>query len=142
MSGDGFEFSDWEEFQRHFANINWLDEEFMKAAHRIARSFLRRIQPRTPKGKTKELYRHWRTHVEKQGNDYVVYIYNPMYYASFVEDGHRTRKGKGKKSSRINSKFWVEGRKMMALTMDDIERWMPRVVKNIENRLAEMLDGN
>lgn len=142
MSGDGFEFSDWEEFQNHFANLQWLDEEFMKAARAIAREFIRKVQPRTPKGKTKQLYSRWRTHVEKEGKNYVIHIYNPMSYSSYVEDGHRTRKGRGKKSSRINAKFWVEGRKMMSLTIDEIEQLMPTVMQNIENRLAEMLDGN
>ncbi|MCW6665410.1 HK97 gp10 family phage protein [Aerococcaceae bacterium NML191219] len=143
MSGDGFEFADWEEYQDNLLKAEKIiDEEFMKAALEIGREFIRKVQKRTPIGKTEELYRHWRTTAVKEGDSFVIYIYNPMSYSSYVEDGHRTRKGKGKKSSRINAKAWVEGRKMMALTMDEIEQKMPSVVQKIEKRLSEMLNGN
>ena len=43
--------------------------------------------------------------VEKQGHKYSVEVINPMYYASYVENGHRTRKSKTKQGPVK----WVEG---------------------------------
>lgn len=41
--------------------------------------------------------------VEKQGHEYSVEVINPMHYASYVENGHRTRK------TKQGSARWVEG---------------------------------
>lgn len=74
------------------------------------------------------LRRNWRVgNVEKHGNAYVIEIINPVEYASFVEYGHRTKNGKG----------WIEGRFMATISMQEIERDLPRF---LEKKQVELLN--
>lgn len=74
------------------------------------------------------LRRNWQVgDVIKQGNAYVVEIFNNVEYASYVEYGHRTRNHKG----------WVEGRFMATISMQEIERQLP---KFLEKRQMELLE--
>lgn len=79
------------------------------------------------------LRRSWRVgKVERHGDSYVVEIFNNVEYASYVEHGHRTRNHKG----------WVEGKFMATISMNEIERELPRFIekKQIE-LLNQMLNG-
>ena len=139
---DGFDYSELVEFQERMKKAREIiKHEFMEAAKEIAVEFLNEVKEKTPIGDTKQLSDKWRSRVYSSGHDYIILIYNPMEYASYVEDGHRTRKGKGKKASRINSKFWVEGRFMLKLTQDDIEQRIPDFLNRVEQKLVEVLDG-
>ncbi|NFF59845.1 HK97 gp10 family phage protein [Clostridium botulinum] len=74
------------------------------------------------------LRRNWQVgNVEKRGNSYVVEIFNNTEYASFVEYGHRTRNHNG----------WVEGRFMATISMQEIERKLP---KFLEKKQLELLN--
>lgn len=89
---------------------------------------LRKIKKRTPVD-TGELRRNWQVgRVVRQGNIYVVEIYNNTDYASFVEFGHRTG---------VDLTKWVEGRFMMTISMQEIERELPRY---LEKRMAGLLN--
>lgn len=89
---------------------------------------LRKIKKRTPVD-TGELRRNWKVgRVERRGTTYVVEIYNNTDYASFVEYGHRTGKDLTK---------WVEGRFMMTVSMQEIERELPRY---LEKRVTQLLN--
>lgn len=66
--------------------------------------------------------------VNHVGNTYVVEIVNPVEYASYVEFGHRTRNHRG----------WVEGKFMMTISEQELERIAPRVLENkIKKYLGE-----
>lgn len=64
--------------------------------------------------------------ITKQGNNYVVEIINPVYYASYVEFGHRTPGGKG----------WVAGQYFLTLSEQDLRGVAPAV---IEQKLEALL---
>ena len=66
--------------------------------------------------------------VNKVGNDYVIEIINPVFYASYVEYGHRTRNHKG----------WVEGKFMLTISEDEIRKSAPRI---LEKKLKNYLKG-
>lgn len=66
--------------------------------------------------------------VNKVGNDYVIEIINPVFYASYVEFGHRTRNHKG----------WVEGKFMLTISEDEIRNSAPRI---LEKKLKNYLKG-
>ena len=62
------------------------------------------------------------------GNMYVIEIVNPVDYASYVEFGHRTRGGDG----------WVEGKFMLTISEQEIERDAPRILENkLKKKLGE-----
>ena len=112
----------------------WIKEFLLEMAFRAER----KIKKRTPVGvypnKTGgHLRRNWQVgNVERQGNSYVVEIFNNVEYASYVEYGHRTRNHKG----------WVEGRFMATISMQEIEKELPRFLekKQIE-LLNQILNG-
>lgn len=59
-----------------------------------------------------------------------VEIINPVEYAMYVEYGHRTRNHKG----------WVEGRFMLTISIDELEREMPAILdKKLEQFLKRHL---
>ncbi len=62
------------------------------------------------------------------GNVYVIEIINPVEYAPYVEYGHRTRGGNG----------WVEGRFMLTISAEEIQRDAPRILENkLKKKLGE-----
>ena len=63
------------------------------------------------------------------GGVYVIEIVNPVEYASYVEFGHRTRNHKG----------WVQGRFMLTISEQEIERDAPKILeRKIEKQLKEV----
>lgn len=107
----------------------WIREFLLEMAFRAER----KIKKRTPVGvypnKTGgHLRRNWQVgNVVKQGNSYVIEIFNNVEYASYVNNGHRTRDHKG----------WVEGRFMVEISMNEIERELP---KFLERKQVELLN--
>ncbi len=62
--------------------------------------------------------------VRHNGNVYIVTITNNTEYASYVEFGHRTKKGKG----------WVPGKFMLTLSEKEIKRDTPKILQSKINR--------
>lgn len=103
----------------------WMREFLLEMAYRADR----KIKKRTPVGETGDLRRNWQVgQVQRQGNAFVVEIFNNTEYAPFVEYGHRT----GKELTG-----WVEGRFMMTISMKEMERELPRY---LEKRQLELLE--
>ena len=90
-----------------------------KVAKRIAQLAIRKVKKMTPVD-TGDLRNNWKYHVVKKGDTYTILIYNQLNYASWVEDGHRIVVA-GKTVG------WVEGRFMLKLTKDEMERIAPRM---------------
>ncbi|MFF5993460.1 HK97 gp10 family phage protein [Lysinibacillus sp. KU-BSD001] len=71
--------------------------------------------------------------VTQKGDVYEITVSNSMDYASYVEYGHRTRDHKG----------WVNGRFMMTISADEVERAAPAILeKKLMRLLREAFDGN
>ena len=131
-----FDFSEFERLAKTFKKA--LDERVIE---RFIQDFLlemayraeRKIKKRTPVD-TGELRRNWKVgRVERRGDAYQVEIYNNTHYAQFVEYGHRTGKDLTK---------WVEGRFMMTISMQEIERELPRYLeKRVTRLLNDLMNG-
>lgn len=124
---------DFREFERLKQNLEDLEKNldgfFRDFLLEMAYRAERKIKKRTPVV-TGELRRNWKVgQVIRQGDSYIVEIINTTDYASFVEYGHRTGEGLTE---------WVEGRFMMTISMQEIERELPRY---LERRLAAWLKG-
>ena len=66
--------------------------------------------------------------VSRSGGVYTIEIVNPVEYASYVEFGHRTRNHEG----------WVEGKFMLTISEQEIERDAPRILENkLKKKLGE-----
>lgn len=131
-----FDYSEFRKMAESFNKVDsekiidqWVRELLIELAFRAER----KIKKRTPVGVYKNktgghLRRNWQVgNVEKQGNAYVVEIFNNTEYASYVEYGHRTRNHKG----------WVEGRFMATISMQEMERELP---KFMEKKQVELLN--
>lgn len=125
-----FDYSGFKDMAKRFNNAldervieRWIREFLLETAFRAER----KIKKRTPVD-SGHLRCNWQVGtVEKRGNAYVVEIFNNIEYASFVNNGHRTRNHKG----------WVEGRFMVEISMNEIERQLP---KFLERKQVELLN--
>ena len=85
---------------------------------------LRRTKEKTPV-LSGTLRRGWQiTNIEKEGNNWVVTLFNDVKYAMYVEYGHRTRTNQ-KTGSRNG---FVQGRYMMKISCEEVERDMAGIV--------------
>lgn len=81
--------------------------------------------------------------VEKSGNYYVIRVFNPVEYASYVEFGHRQTPGRfvpaiGKRLKQ----GWVNGQYFLTLSEDDLESIAPAVLqKKLDKLLQEVFNG-
>lgn len=143
MGKGKFDYSEFKKLAENFEKaidgktVDKLLEEFLlEMAFRAER----KIKKRTPVGVYPQgsgrtgghLRRNWKVgEIRKYGNSYVIGIYNPVEYASYREFGHRTRDHEG----------WVEGRFMMTISMQEIERELPKFLeKRAEKLLKEILN--
>lgn len=71
--------------------------------------------------------------VKKSGNIYEIELINPVEYGVYVEFGHRTSNGQG----------WVNGRFMMTISADEVERAAPAILeKKLMKLLREAFNGD
>lgn len=108
-----------------------IDRFCESCAKRIAGQLLRDVVKRTPV-KSGKLASSWTAGaVEKDGDTYTITVKNNALsdsgvpYAIYVEYGHRTKKG-----------GWVEGRKMLTITEEEIKDALPNF---IDRKIKEFL---
>jgi hypothetical protein len=106
-------------------------------------SFEAKVKNLTPVGDVDggTLRANWKVgSVTKQGDNFMIEVYNPTEYAPFVEFGHRQTPGRfvpaiGKRLK--NS--WVEGKFMATISTKDLEREMPGHLKGFKDKLIGRL---
>lgn len=93
----------------------------MPMVKRLTGELLRRVKQRTPV-KDGTLRRNWNiSEIQRDGKHYIVVIYNPMEYASYVEFGHRAR----------DHQRWVEGRFMLEKSVEELQAVTPEFLERI-----------
>ncbi|MCY6958864.1 HK97 gp10 family phage protein [Clostridium brassicae] len=125
-----FDYSEFRNMAKNFQKAldervieRWIKEFLLEMAFRAER----KIKKRTPVD-SGHLRRNWQVgSIEKHGDSYVIEIFNNVEYASYVNNGHRTR----------NHEEWVEGRFMVEISMNEIERELPRF---LERKQVELLN--
>lgn len=81
--------------------------------------------------------------IRKNGTEYEVEVINPVFYASYVEYGHRQTPGRyvpalGKRLK----KPWVKGKFMLTISEKEIQRMAPRLMeRKLQKFLEECLDA-
>lgn len=112
--------ADFNELENYVKNFRKMSIEFNKFLFdfltKNALEALAKTKKRTPVD-TGELRRNWEiTRVIKRGDELLVYLYNGKDYASYVEEGHATR----------NREVWVEGYYMATISIEEVERNIPK----------------
>lgn len=125
-----------------------LEQFCVEASHELTGRLLGLVIPRTPVGQYPKstgktggtLRRGWtgkkggnnaieyaaKLPIKKVGNTYEIEVINPVYYASYVEFGHRTPGGNG----------WVPGQYFLTLSEQELESMAPAW---IERKLQKLL---
>ncbi len=113
-----------------------------RSAQVLAQLFLREVKRRTPVGARPEFdagdgaAEYWRGYaggslrrawtvrgVRRVGGQWTAVISNPLEYASYVENGHRQTPGRYVPAlGRRLKRSWVEGRFMMKLSAEKVEK--------------------
>lgn len=128
-----------------------MDRFCREVSKELAARLLALVIPRTPVGKYSKasgkkggtLRRGWTAGsgnskayaealpVNRQGNTYTVEVINPVYYASYVEFGHRTASHTG----------WVPGQYFLTLSEQELQSLAPGLIeKKLEKRLREVFN--
>ena len=128
MSKNGsFDFRELKEFQKNFKNMTDKYNKFLKKiAQKLAQIWLNKVKKRTPVI-TGTLRDRWRIAVQEKGNEYLIILSNPLEYAPYVENGHRTRNHKG----------WVNGQFMMTISKQEVEDLTPKLIEKELQKLFE-----
>lgn len=152
------------ELQKQLNELQNPDAFVEACAKELAARLLRMVVKRTPVGDYSDTYdleddgehkflvmsdkqggtlrRGWTVgEVRKEGNNYVVEVFNDIDYSSYVEFGHRQKAGRyvpaiGKKLK----KSWVKGHFMMTISEQKLEKIAPGVLeRKIKKYLGECL---
>lgn len=118
----GFEFSEMKLMKQKLIELNKMSHVIhLKVAKRVAQLAIRKVKKMTPVD-TGDLRNNWKYHIVKKGDTYTILIYNQLNYASWIENGHRiVIAGK--------TVGWVEGKFMLKLTKDEMDRIAPNMWK-------------
>ena len=113
---DDDEFQSWaKEVQAKAANPTHLKTELQQSLKRVGAQAQRRVSNSTPVD-TGNLRRNWNLDGPfVSGAMISIQLYNNVEYASFIENGHRTRGGGG----------WVEGHFMLRDSIEAISGELP-----------------
>ncbi|MBG9657823.1 HK97 gp10 family phage protein [Cytobacillus firmus] len=131
----GFQFDDMLRLKQSLVELNKTSHQIhMKVAKRIAQLAIRKVKKMTPVD-TGDLRNNWKSEVIKKGDNYIIVIYNQVEYASFVENGHRI-------VIAGQTVGWVEGRFMLKLTADEMERIAPNMWQKEIDKEMRRLFGN
>lgn len=127
-----------------------VDQVMLDIANEAGNRALSQVVELTPVGDYPEsgktgghLKRNWALTPAMRTGEYIeVTLYNNVFYASFVEYGHRQDVGRfvpalGKRLV----KPWVEGRFMLTRSMEHTGRNMEEIIKRHTRRFLERLTG-
>ena len=129
------DFRELEELKNKIEKLGDKKAEFMEAcAKELAARLLAKVSKNTPTGIYPSgsgkvggtLKRGWTIgEIQHVGDVYKIEIINPVEYASYVENGHRTRNHKG----------WVEGKFMMTIAEQKIKVATPRILEKKKKKM-------
>ena len=78
--------------------------------------------------------------INHKGSIYQITVSNPVEYASYVEFGHRTRRGNGAKTNSGNGnkkRGWVDGKYMLTISEEELKHEQRAI---IEEKIEEWLE--
>jgi len=122
-----FDFREIKQFATNLKGMHKVMPVFIdNCVKELANRLLAKVVPRTPVDKG-ELRRGWTLgQIHYEGTSVSIEIINPVDYSLYVEHGHRTSNGLG----------WVEGRFMLTISEQELERELPGI---IQRRLEKLI---
>lgn len=131
----GFEYREMKQLKQQLIELNKTAHEIhMKVAKRIAQLAIRKVKKMTPVD-TGDLRNNWKFFILKKGESFIILLYNQLEYASFVENGHRI-------VVAGQTVGWVEGRFMLKITADEMERIAPNMwQKEVDKEMRRIFGG-
>lgn len=153
-----FDFSEFQNLAKRFQQAvdnQVVDKLIRELLIELAYRAVAKIKMRTPVN-TGDLRRKWMVgNIERQGNSYFIEIFNNLEYASFIEKGFRAHWVPGewegnifkyipgaKTGMQVGKKGgWVEGRFMVEISMQEIEREIPVYLERKQEQLLREILG-
>jgi hypothetical protein len=128
-----FNYDGMKQMHKNLKRMHLAYPEFIKEClNELVLRLLAKTVARTPVGPTGDLRRGWAIgQIQQNGDEYQVELINPVEYALYVEHGHRTRNHAG----------WVEGRFMLTISVDELERELPAFMDQKLKQFMERLMG-
>lgn len=115
---DDAEFQAWANRVRARINNDELKHELENSSKRIGMQALKQFKANTPVDSGR-LRGAWSTEgVSSAGRSWVITLINPTEYASYVDQGHRTRGGR----------HWVEGQFFVKRSASQVEAQLPQLI--------------
>ena len=115
---DDEQFQAWADRVRGKIDRDEVKKELSRSVKRIGTQAIRTVKSNTPVD-TGHLRRSWRVQdAGFQGSGWVIEIKNGIEYASYVENGHRTRGGRS----------WVAGQFFMKNSLNAIDSQLPDLI--------------
>jgi hypothetical protein len=123
-----FDFRELKQFATNLKGMQKVMPVFIdNCVKELAARLLAKVVPRTPVGETGDLRRGWTIgQLHYEGDTVSVEVINPVDYSLYVEYGHRT----------ANHAGWVEGRFMLTISEQELERELPGI---IQKRLEKLI---
>jgi len=128
-----FDFSEMVKFRDDLRAMHKAFPDFMgQCVSELANILLAKTVPRTPVDDG-TLRRGWTIgQVTMTSAGAEIEVFNPVYYSAYVEYGHRTPNHQG----------WVEGRFMMTISAQELERELPAILeKKMDRFIKKYLGG-
>ena len=142
MARGGFDFGEFRKLAEGVKDLQKDNRKFIEDfLYQMALRALAETKKRTPVD-TGDLRNSWYlSGIAWRGDTVMINLLNPKLYASFVEFGHAQRPGRFVPGSFLGGSFeyipgypfgmvlsdpWVEGKFMVTLSIQEIERQMPR----------------
>lgn len=134
-------------------NVTYIDadgrKKVMKNGGTLRRGWVSKSEKEAESGplpEAKEAYKYAQSlTVTRNGNEYIIEIVNPVHYASYVENGHRTRgseKGLSIEGYKSMNK-WVDGKFMLKISEEELDSKTPEILeRKLQKFLEECFNGN
>lgn len=159
MARGGFDYS---QFQKLYENVRRMEagsvkfiEDFLLEMGLRAMAKVKKRQADAKAVDTGDMLNKWQlSGITRRGNDVMIMLSNSALYASFVEYGHWQKVGRfvpghwegdrfvyepGSKGGMVLKNPWVDGVFMLTISIQEIEREMPRRLEAAWKQYAESL---
>ncbi|MFJ7407072.1 MULTISPECIES: HK97 gp10 family phage protein [unclassified Lysinibacillus] len=130
-----FEFEEVKQFAENLKELTIASgKTHKKVAERVAQIAIRKVKMLTPLD-TGNLRDNWKYRIVKEGNNFIIIIYNQIENAPFVEKGHRNVIT-GRTVGYVNGQFLLE------LTEQEMKHLIPRMwEREIEKEWRRIMGG-
>lgn len=129
-----FEFKEVKQLAENLKELTITTEKIhKKVAERVAQIAIKKVKMLTPVDNN-GFRDNWKFHIVKEGNNFIIIIYNQLEYPIFVEKRHNVMTGR--------TAGFVDGQYILKLTEQEMEHLIPQMWEHeIEKEWGRKMGG-